>query len=50
MGSLQLSWLVLGDAWGQMGQACLCCPGSHAVSHPWAVVGVKARGGLGQQG
>jgi len=49
-GSRQLSWLVLGDALGQMAQACLCCPGPHAVAGLWAIVGVKARGALGWQG
>lgn len=48
-GSWQLSWLMLGDAPGQVAQACLCFPGSHTVLHTWVITSMKARGGLGWQ-
>lgn len=48
-GSWQLSWLMLGDALGQVAQACLCFPGSHTAVHTWVVTSMKARGGLGWQ-
>lgn len=39
----------LGDALGQVAQACLCFPGSHTAVHMWVVTSMKTRGGLGWQ-
>lgn len=40
-GSRQLSWLVLGDAPGQMAQASLCSPQSHTAAHSWVAIGPR---------